>query len=584
MIAFKLVVIMILLATSILAFADVKEVYNPSCLTCYLSDKWFSNEQDIIAFQEDYYTKNYGKPTGTCHFTSWHIQYDQFQSNGQTLETVFNSIDPFVCDDGSIYDTLYDLTYRYFECLTGSYWNNSTHRCELGIDPDPECPVGQDNESIDENHNGVLECTFPFNVSKNLGFCFDCSIKNISTFIGNPINIGTGNKFQVEIDYQSPVRGGLSYRRYYNSFGSDTGLGIRYGAGWTADYWQRITPISPTVVEIQRPDGRHLRFRLINGSWTPDADVVLRLQELSDIQGNRTGWLLILADDTVEEYDNDNVNVGRPIAISTRDGQTTILEYNLSAAEGGDDLPNSLDRVTDVYGRALSFHYDVIGHLISVIDPAGNVIHYTRDAYGNLKSVIYPNDTPTDPNDNLARIYHYEDINFPHALTGITDENGNRFATWAYDNGGRAISSEHAGGAGRKQIVFNNDDTTTVIDASGVASTYAFVTILGVVKPAQIISDHCLDCGSVQSVAYDTNGYPTSETDFNGNITNYVYNSRGLQASRTEAVGTIEERTITTTWHTEYRVPLKITEPGKITTFTYDNKGRLLERKEEATQ
>jgi hypothetical protein len=31
-------------------------------------------------------------------------------------------------------------------------------------------------------------------------------------------------------------------------------------------------------------------------------------------------------------------------------------------------------------------------------------------------------------------VYHYEDQRFPHHLTGLTDENGGRFATWAYPN------------------------------------------------------------------------------------------------------------------------------------------------------
>jgi len=57
--------------------------------------------------------------------------------------------------------------------------------------------------------------------------------------------------------------------------------------------------------------------------------------------------------------------------------------------------------------------------------------------------VIYP-DTTADPNDNPKRTYHYEDTRFPNHLTGVTDENGDRYSTFAYDAEGKAILTEHA--------------------------------------------------------------------------------------------------------------------------------------------
>ena len=42
---------------------------------------------------------------------------------------------------------------------------------------------------------------------------------------------------------------------------------------------------------------------------------------------------------------------------------------------------------------------------------------------------------------------HTGGANLPHALTGITDENGDRYATYQYQADGRAIATGHAGGA-----------------------------------------------------------------------------------------------------------------------------------------
>ena len=101
-------------------------------------------------------------------------------------------------------------------------------------------------------------------------------------------------------------------------------------------------------------------------------------------------------------------------------------------------------------------------------------------------------------------------------------------------------------------------------------------------KTSQVDGDQCVSCGgTTQNTTYDANGFIASRTDFNGNQTTYINNARGLQTSRTEAVGIAIERTITTEWHATFRIPIKITEPGKITTLTYDALGRLLERNEE---
>ena len=49
-----------------------------------------------------------------------------------------------------------------------------------------------------------------------------------------------------------------------------------------------------------------------------------------------------------------------------------------------------------------------------------------------------------------------------------------------------------------------------------------------------------------------------------------------LETSRTEAYGTPRARTITTQWHSTFRLPTQIDEPGKRTTFTHDANGNVL--------
>ncbi|HRH79159.1 MAG TPA: hypothetical protein PK129_17590, partial [Cellvibrionaceae bacterium] len=150
--------------------------------------------------------------------------------------------------------------------------------------------------------------------------------------------------------------------------------------------------------------------------------------------------------------------------------------------------------------------FDAIGHLTGAYTSAGRLINeYLYDNNGNLSSVLTENGrinyhflsgklssiefssgkvlkfnyagnlvTKVTHPDETTRIYHYEDTRFPSALTGITDERGVRFATWKYDEKGRAISSEHAGGAEKTTLEFNADGSTTVTNALGKKTTFSF--------------------------------------------------------------------------------------------------------------
>ena len=431
------------------------------------------------------------------------------------------------------------------------------------------CVAGTCPEGTTRSPNGV--CLPPeANLPKNSG-----STPCGTTPCGNPINPGTGNKYQIETDYTGNGPYPLTFARSYNSLVPTNG---NLGSHWRSSYSQSLI-IDPnnTQVTAVRPNAREYIFTLNGAQWAPDPDVTGRLIELLDGSSIRIGWEYRTSNDTIETYSAD----GKLLSLTRRDGLIQTLAYDVAAIDGGDGDANTLDTVTDPAGRTLGFSYDANGRVATVTDPAGAVYTYAYDANDNLASVTYPDETPADPNDNPQRIYHYEDTNFPHALTGITDENGNRFATWGYDAQGRAILSEHAGGTERVDVVYNADGTTTVTDSQGHVETVHFDILHGVVKTGQVDGGPCSGCGDYAGITYDANGFLASRTDFNGNTTTYVHDARGLETSRTEAVGTPQERTITTQWDSVFRLPVQITEPGKITTFTYDAQGRLLERKEE---
>lgn len=241
-------------------------------------------------------------------------------------------------------------------------------------------------------------------------------------------------------------------------------------------------------------------------------------------------------------------------SITGSSGQFISLGYNAS---------QQLSLATDHLGRTLEFYYNASNRIQKIIQPDNRSLSFYYDSSDNLISV-------TQPNGDLRK-YHYEDARFPNNLTGVTDENGNRYATWAYDAQGRAISSEHTGGVDKYTLAYNSGNTV-VTDPLGTVRTKNLTTILGMVKSTGQTQPGGSGCGaSASALTYDANGNVATRTDFNGNVTTYTYDlSRNLETKRVEASGKPEARTTSTQWHSYWRFPTKVAEPNKLTTWVYN--------------
>ena len=396
--------------------------------------------------------------------------------------------------------------------------------------------------------------------------CPNCENGNPSE--GNPIAVSNGNKFDQVTDFETSGPDALRFIRYYNSYEKQE---HPLGLGWRSNFDRGLEFLSSTITLAFRADGREVVFTLIGGVWTPNTDVRLTLTT------DATTWTLTDQNDTTEVYDN----LGQLQTIQTRNGYQQILQY---------DANNQLTTITDTHGRELTLTYDG-PRLTTMTDPDSHVYTYiyekTNPYFADpnlLTSVTYPDETAGDPTDNPVVTYLYEHENFLYGLTGIIDENGDRYATYAYDDEGRATLSEHANGAEQVTIVYDSDTQRTVTDALGRITVYQFTWVQGVRK---ILQEDRLATATVPAATktwtYDGNGYIASRTDWKGNLTTFVNNAQGLQTSRTEASGTPDARTITTTWHATLRLPTQIVGPGRTTDFTYDATGKLLTRTETDT-
>jgi len=87
---------------------------------------------------------------------------------------------------------------------------------------------------------------------------------------GNPIHVGTGNKFQREVDYLGAGVFPLRFERFYNS---DAGVeSRRIGAQWRHSYDRTLRDHGANVT-LHRADGKALYFWDVGGAWVGDPDV-----------------------------------------------------------------------------------------------------------------------------------------------------------------------------------------------------------------------------------------------------------------------------------------------------------------------
>lgn len=362
--------------------------------------------------------------------------------------------------------------------------------------------------------------------------------------IADPINVGTGNKFEAETDYRLNSASPLSVSRYYNSLdGSEQ--------WWRFGYSRKLLLTSDTVVDALRDDGKQLSFTLQNGVWQGDGDVNSRLTATAN------GWQYQTGLDEVEQYNAQ----GQLLSITGRNGLSLQLAY---------DNLGRLSSVTNAFGQVLRYAYQGDGkQVVAVTVPSGAVYRYQYDTQANLLKVIYP--------DQTQRQFVYENTDYPHALTGILDEKGVRYATDQYDAEGNDIANELAGGVNKTQISYAMNGanvTATVTQPQGLVSTSKLTEV-----NQMPLETERSENGRSATSQYDANGNITQQTDLNGVTTTYTYDTaRNLQTSRTEAVGRPEARTFTTSWHPQFRLPTQIVEPKRTTSFSYDSKGNLLQK------
>jgi YD repeat-containing protein len=226
-------------------------------------------------------------------------------------------------------------------------------------------------------------------------------------FVGEPIDVGSGNMSEHALDYTTAGQNPLTFIRHYNSRGNASGittLAASLGVNWRSAY-DRYLQITSSYVIAERADGQQLIFIPEGSTWTPDSDIDVTLTQ------SGSTWTLTDRDDTQETYTAITASEALLQSITARNGYTQTMKYNGS---------NQLLAVTDSYGRSLAFAYKD-GLLETVTTPDKTTLTYGFNAAkggDQLVSVAYD----TSPATSIT--YQYTQSSLPFALTALIDENG----------------------------------------------------------------------------------------------------------------------------------------------------------------
>ncbi|MBC3919504.1 RHS repeat protein [Undibacterium sp. CY18W] len=494
-------------------------------------------------------------------------------------------------------------------------------------DPNPGCgdPIYPATGSVTENEVDFTVNTSGFNFMRS----YSSNRTDVDDFTVRLFGRHWVSRFDSRI-VQEPARAANTTDNSYCFSGADGGI-------FCPDQSQKLSGLTiPDTVSVARPNGSRNVFTMVNGVGVSDSDINNRLSTSLDAN-NKILWTFVnTSNDQVEKYSAD----GKLLSITSRSGVTQTLTYstgvsndttvsrfpaNAPACSNVSTGPISpADRllcVTDSWGKQIQFEYDITGRIVKTIAPDNQVYTYAYDgpsggcvtvnninpacAASNLTSVTYPG--------GKTKTYHYNEsalINagtpcrvelvgngfgsLMNSLTGITNEDGVRSLSWGYDCSGKAVMSQHADGIEKVTINYSYSEdgsndvhslkffggTTAAPTAS--ETNWVFKSVLGVSRFVGTYAN-CSGCPGTTGYSYDANGNVISFSDF-VNTTTFEFDlNRNLEIKRTRGAGSALALTTTTSWHPTYRLPVQVNQPLRRITYTYDAKGNILTRTEQAT-
>jgi len=328
-----------------------------------------------------------------------------------------------------------------------------------------------------------------------------------------------------------------------NSFGDSPS----FGGLWMSNMHKRLDFSAEGInVRAFRGDGSVISFLYNEIEFTASPGIREKLTRDSD-----NNAFTLATPDSLELYNNK----GLLQSITYLNGSSIYFSYRI-------DQPTYLASVRNNNGHLVSFTYALPqgggvpsdGHVTSITDTMGRTIQVGYDTLGNLSTLTWA--------DGKVRTFVYENASLPWALTGIIDENSNRYSTVIYDANGNAVQDSNAGGVNQYSTTYVIPPiltSTTVADPvtggtkqlrqwsapvgtqfflpNGRSSNLGATTVSGqnlITTMSQPAGSGC--AASANAVTYDTYGNRSSRTDFDGTMTCYAYDTLNRETVRIEGL------------------------------------------------
>lgn len=529
------------------------------------------------------------------------------------------------------FDRTYEKKATYYTYIAGNCFGPNTRKTEITftkninytckevaysismIDDydEPQCEIPN---AVYDVH--VEQCHAPFTYDKSSNTCitycpkgqaFDyglgrCALEKDETpqcdaLQHNPIDTSTGEKKQFFTDFIQNSSLPLSFIRSYGSLRSNEAKNTLYkniDTGNKVRYVQPSWYVTPNiglyeVAPVQKQGNVQWRHNYqISLAKYQDEDVIITLSDMTqrkfifdepsltystpypngdNLKLTTDGWQYTDANQLFYFFDG----AGTLTKISNELNEHLIFTY----------IDGKLAVVTNDKGETLSYSYNEHGLLTSVIQPSNKLILLNYDSRNNLTSVIYPDNSPEDLSDNPSEFYHYEHADYPYALTGITDGNGIRFASWDYNAIGHASNSIHAGNAEAGSIDY--DLTNKKISSTNSAGNTTDITFDNIGRVTEVSGASCSTSGEKGSVSfvYNAQGQVELQTDESNAVTYTSYETSDIAHGKVnqsiKLYGTNDEQITNISYdNIDVSKPTQITHPnGLIENFTYGSNGRI---------
>lgn len=412
----------------------------------------------------------------------------------------------------------------------------------------------------------------------------ECSPSNPGFALGNPVILTEGAKIQQDRDYIGNQRGtleiGRTYRYTRNAVNAPT-AGILWSFSFERQFLaeEAAAGAPPPRISIVNSDGSSIRFNrsgLVYTTEVASADSVYALTP------KYNEWVYKHSSGRLEYFKKEKSKY-LLMSVTRKDGDGTYFSY---------DENEKLNTISDSFGRTLNVLWHDDYAIASISSPEVSLQYQ----YEQLKSddgavvsamqrIVNVQINGADGVSQGSKQYHYGE-GWPgwFYLTGITDENGVRFATYSYDAEGRVRRSEHAGGAQRHDFSYPTDTSRVVIDPLGAARSITLAPVAGQLRVTSFSQPGGSGCGPAASAyTYSAKGMLQSRSDFSSVKTCFTYETaRNLEISHVDGVPAVAacptassapavgQRKTTRRWHPDWAIETMIAEPLKVTNYIYN--------------